>query len=114
MNKLIDRIAGIGINPENASFTINNSQLFNAIAEEVDFETVTDHELREIVFIVTKAINRIDWKSVVTHAVNHLPFGLNQTSIAWEGNRPCFGCPDAMIEDSHCYHEGECKAWEIY
>jgi hypothetical protein len=114
MKKLIDRITAIGLYPENASFTISSGHLLKAISEEVDFETITDHELREIVFIVCKALNRMDWKAVVTHAVKHLPFGLNQTGIAFEGSNPCEGCPDAMIEASRCYHDQECKAWEIY
>lgn len=114
MNKIIDRITGLGINPENASFTISSGHLLKAISEEVDFETVTDHELREILFIVCKALNRMDWQSTVSYAINHLPFGLNQTGIAWNGNYPCKDCPDAMIEDSRCYHDQECKAWEIY
>jgi hypothetical protein len=114
MNRIIDRITAMGINPESASFTITTSQLIKAISEEADIETITDHELREIVFIVCKALNRMDWKSVVTHAVNHLPFGLYQTGIAWEGHKPCSGCPDAMLFDNNCYHHGECKSWEIY
>ena len=114
-NKHIDRITGMGITPENCSFSISSRELIQAISEEVDLETVTDHELKEILFIVTKAITRMDWKSTVTYAVEHLPFGLNQTSIAWNGIKPCStDCPDAMLEDDHCYHKHACKAWEIY
>ncbi len=115
MSKNIDRITGIGIEPETAIFTVSSDQLLEAISEEVDFETITDHELREIIFIVNKALNRMDWRSTVSHAINHLPFGLNQTSIAFDGINPCSSdCPDGMIEGDHCYHQGECKAWEIY
>jgi hypothetical protein len=95
-------------------FSISNSQLFTAIAEEVNLETVTNHELREIFHIVKKQLVHLDWKALVKHAVSHLPFGLNQTQIAWEGHNPCIGCPDAMIEGNSCYHEQECIAWEIY
>jgi len=114
MNHLVDRITGIGINPEEAAFTTSCGDLIKAIAEEMDIETITDHELKEIIFIVRKALHRIDWKAAVAYAVKHLPFGLNQTGIAWEGTYPCTGCPDAMIEDARCYHDQECKAWEIY
>lgn len=114
MNHLIDRITGIDINPGDASFTISCGDLIKAISEEVDFDTITEHELKEIIFIVQKALQRLDWKAAVVHAVKHLPFGLNQTGIAWEGAYPCTGCPDAMIEDGHCYHNQVCKAWEIY
>ena len=115
MNLHIDRITGLGINPEDSSFTITSGQLLKAISNEIDLETVTDHELKEIIFIVCKAISRIDWQSTVSHAINHLPFGLNQTGVAFNGNNPCTGgCPDAMIESNQCYHQNECKAWEIY
>ena len=114
MNKYIDRITAIGLKAENTSFTVTSKQLLGAISEEVDLETVTDHELREIVFIVTKALNRMDWKTVVAHAIKHLPFGIIQTGIAWDGSYPCIGCPDAMMEDSSCYHVHECQAREIY
>lgn len=114
MNRIIDRIAGLGINQESAVFTITSKDLLMAISEEVDLETVTDHELREIVVIVTMALNHMDWLSVVRNAVTHLPFGLNQTGIAINGHYPCTGCPDAMIEDGHCYHDQECKAFEVY
>ena len=114
MSEHIDRITGLGIYPENASFTISSVQLLEAISEEVNFETVTDHELKEIIFIVSKALNRMDWQSTVSYAINHLPFGLNQTGIAWDGFNPCIACPDAMLFDSKCHHQGECKAWEIY
>ena len=113
-NKLIDRITGMGITPENCSFSISSRELIQAISEEVDLETVTDHELKEIVFIVTKAIIRMDWRSTVTYAVEHLPFGLNQTGMAWNGIYPCIDCPDGMIEDDQCYHKHACKAWEIF
>lgn len=104
----------LGINTEINAFSITNNDLFKAIAEEVDLETVTNHELREIFFIVRKQLSRLSWRESVTYAVNHLPFGLNQTQIAWEGHNPCIGCPDAMIEGNRCYHDQECKSWEIY
>lgn len=104
----------LGINTDINAFYVTNNDLFKAIAEEVDLETVTNHELREIFFIIRKQLAHLDWKSLVNHAVNHLPFGLNQTQIAWEGHTPCTGCPDAMIEDNRCYHDQECEAWKIY
>jgi hypothetical protein len=108
------RAIELNINTEIDAFSLSNNQLFKAIVEEIDMETVTDHELREIFFIVRKQIKHLNWKELVAHAVKHLPFGLNQTGIAWEGHYPCTGCPDAMIEDARCYHDQECKAWEIY
>ena len=115
MCKLIDRITGIGIHPDNSSFTISSKDLLQAISEDVDLTTITDHELKEIVFIVSKALNRMDWRATVNHAINHLPFGLNQTSIAFDGINPCSSeCPDGMIEGDNCYHKHICKAWEIY
>ena len=114
MQKHIDRITGLGINPDNSSFTISSKDILLVISEEVDLETVTDQELKEIIFIVTKALIRMDWRSTVVHAIAHLPFGLNQTSIAWNGIHPCSDCQDGMIEDDHCYHKHACKAWEIY
>lgn len=104
----------LNISPEVNAFNVTNSQLFTAIAEQVDLETVTNHELREIFFIVKKQLSHLNWQELVAHAVNHLPFGLNQTGIAWDGHYPCNGCPDAMVEDGRCYHDQECKAWEIY
>ena len=85
-----------------------------AIADEVDLETVTNHELREIFFIVRKQMAHLNWKDLVTYSINHLPYGLNQTGIAWDGYKPCPDCPDAMIEGDHCYHKHACKAWEIF
>lgn len=114
MNRIIDRARGLAINTEEAAFTITGGQLVTAIADEVDFETVTNHELKEIIHIVRKQLAHLNWKELVAYAVSHLPFGLNQTSIAFEGNCPCVDCPDAMIENSRCYHAPECKAWEIY
>jgi len=108
------RLCELNIPDDIDAFRISNMQLFTAISEEVDQETVTNHELREIFHIVRKQLTNLDWKSLVVHAVNHLPFGLNQTQIAWEGYDPCIGCSDAMIEDNRCYHDQECKAWEIY
>lgn len=108
------RANAIGINTDMNAFSVTNNDLFKVIAEEVDLETVTNHELREIFFIIRKQLAYLDWKSLVNYAVNHLPFGLNQTQIAWEGHNPCIGCPDAMIEDGRCYHDQECKSWEIY
>lgn len=114
MNKLLDRITELDIFPEELAFGITNHDLVAAISEHVDLETVTNHELREIFFLVKKSLSWIDWQSTVAHAINQLPFGLNQTGIAWGGTYPCTGCPDAMIEDSRCYHDQECKALEIY
>jgi len=109
------RMYELGINTDINAFTITNNQLFDAIAEEVDLETCTNHELREIYFIVRKQLQFLNWKEQVKYAVEHLPFGLNQTLIAWDGEYPCNGCPDAMLEDDgYCHHRGECKAWEIY
>lgn len=104
----------IGINTDMSAFSVSNNDLFIAIAEEVDLLTVTNHELREIFFIVRNQLAHLNWKDLVAHSVNHLPFGLNQTGIAWDGYKPCDGCPDAMIESGSCYHQGECKAMEIY
>ena len=114
MLKVHPRANELGINTDISAFSVTNNQLFNVIAEEVDLETVTNQELREIFFIVRKQLAHLNWRELVTHAVNHLPFGLNQTLHAWEGHNPCEECPDAMIENGSCYHEGECKAWEIY
>jgi hypothetical protein len=108
------RALELNIDTEVNAFTVTNNQLFHAIAEEIDLETVTDQELREIFFIIRKQLAHLNWKDLVAHAANHLPFGLNQTLLAWEGHHPCNDCPDAMIEDDHCYHEQECKAWMIY
>ena len=97
------------------AFTVSNVQLFNALAEEIDFETVSDHELREIFFIVRKQLQYLNWQQQVRYAVENLPFGLNQTLIAWDGEYPCTGCPDAMLEDDgYCHNRKKCKAWEIY
>jgi hypothetical protein len=114
MCKLIDRITNMDIYPEDHAFQITNQDLITAIAEHVDMETVTDHELREIFFIVKRSLTWINWQSTVEDAINHLPFGLNQTSLAWNGINPCPDCPDGMIEGDHCYHKHICKAWEIY
>lgn len=108
------RALELSINTENPAFIISNNDLFKAIADEVDLETVTNHELREIFFIVRKQMAHLNWKDLVTYSIDHLPFGLNQTGIAWDGCKPCTGCPDAMIEGDHCYHKHACKAWEIY
>jgi len=104
----------LGINTEISAFTVSNNDLFKAIATEVDLETITNHELREIFFIVRKQLAHLNWKDLVSHAVKHLPFGLSQTQFAYQGHNPCEGCPDAMIEDSRCYHDQECEAWKIY
>lgn len=114
MNPIQLRADELGINTEVTVFVISNNDLFAAIAEEVDFETVTNHELREIFSIVSKRLQQLNWQQLVAYSVNHLPFGLNQTGLAWEGHYPCTGCPDAMIEDGSCYHQSECKAFEIY
>lgn len=106
--------AELKIDTEDAAYTVSNADLFAAIANEVDLETVTNHELREIFIIVKKQIQHINWREAVANSIKHLPFGLNQTGIAWSGHLPCSGCPDAMLEDTHCYHQSECKAFEIY
>jgi hypothetical protein len=93
---------------------VTNIELFNAIAEEVDLETVTNHELMEIFFIVKEEMKKLNWQEHVRNAVEKLPFGLNQTLIAWDGFLPCTGCPDSMLDDDLCYHKSECKAWKIY
>lgn len=114
MLKTHPRANELCINTEISAFSVSNNDLFIAIAEEVDLETVTNHELREIFFIIRKQLAHLNWKDLVSHAVKRLPFGLNQTQHAWDGNCPCEGCPDAMIEGARCYHDQECKAWEIY
>ena len=114
MTHKIIRLSELTISPEANALNVTNIQLFNSIAEHVDLETVTNHELREIFFIVKKQLSHLNWQELVSHSITHLPFGLNQTGIAWEGHHPCNGCPDAMLESGSCYHEGECKAWEIY
>jgi hypothetical protein len=114
MEKIAQRALELNINSETNAFSVTDSQLFHEIAEHVDLETVSNHELKEIFSIVRKQLSHLNWQEMVTHAINHLPFGLNQTGIAWEGSYPCTGCPDAMIERGHCYHEGECKAWDIF
>lgn len=86
----------------------------HGIADEVDLETVTNHELREIFCIVRKDLLNLNWQDLVVHCISKLPYGLNQTGIAWEGRYPCTDCPDSMLFDGNCYHQGECKSWEIY
>jgi hypothetical protein len=109
------RLLELTINTDINAFRVTNIELFNAIAEEVDLETCTNHELMEIFFIVRKQMQNLNWRELVTYSVEHLPFGLNQTLIAWDGFLPCTGCPDGMLEDDgFCHHRGECKAWEIY
>lgn len=112
--KLLRTLSELNIEPEQTIFTITSEDVIAAIAEEVDLETVTNHELREIVWIVRKNLQSLNWQDSVVHSINHLPFGLNQTSIAWNGCNPCIGCPDAMIDNGSCYHDQECKSWEIY
>ena len=107
---MLELTINIGIN----AFSISNVELFDAIAEEVDLETCTNHELREIFFIVRKQMQNLNWKEMVTYSVEHLPFGLNQTLIAWDGEYPCDGCPDALMEGCLCFHKSVCKAWEIF
>lgn len=114
MLKTNPRALELGINTEINACSVTNNQLFEAIAEEVDLETVTNHELREIFYIVRKQLSQLNWKELVTQAVNNLPFGLNQTGIAYEGHNPCTDCPDAMIEGDQCYHKHACEAWKIY
>lgn len=111
---LLNALSELNIPPEQVVFSISSKQLMTAIAGEVDLETVTFQELREIVYIVRKNLLQLNWQESVGHSISHLPFGLNQTGIAWNGHDPCTGCPDAMIENSNCYHQEECKAWEIY
>ena len=109
------RMLELTINTDINAFKVTNVELFNAIAEEVDLETCTNHELMEIFFIVREQMKKLNWKEHVRNAVEKLPYGLNQTLIAYEGFLPCTGCPDSMLEeDGFCHHRGECKAWEIY
>lgn len=112
--KLMKTLAELDIQPESTVFTITSEDLMAAIADEVDLETVSWQELREIVCIVKRDLLNLNWQDSVVHSIKHLPYGLNQTTIAWEGHYPCIDCPDAMREDEFCHHEGECKAWEIY
>lgn len=114
MLKTHPRALELGINTDINAFSVTNNQLFNAIADQIDLETITNHELREIFFIVRKQLAHLNWKDLVTYSIEYLPFGLNQTLQAWDGYHPCEGCPDAMIEGGRCYHEQECKALEIY
>jgi hypothetical protein len=112
--KLLNVLSELNIQPEQIVFSISSEQLMTTIADEVDLETVTFQELREIVYIVKKNLLHLNWQESIVHSISHLPFGLNQTGIAWNGHYPCNGCPDAMIEDGRCYHQEECKAFEIY
>ncbi|MDD2851570.1 MAG: hypothetical protein PHY09_06660 [Desulfuromonadaceae bacterium] len=112
--KLMKTLVELNIQPDSTVFIITSEELIAAIAEEIDLETVTYQELREIVYIVRKNLQNLNWQDLVVHSVTHLPFGLNQTGIAWDGHKPCSGCPDAMLFDNSCYHQGECKSWEIY
>ena len=114
MLKTHPRASELTINTDIAAFTITNNQLFNEIIEHIDLETITNHELREIFFIVRKQLTQLNWKELVSHSIGNLPFGLNQTLHAWDGFNPCGGCPDALLEGEHCYHKHNCKAWEIY
>ena len=106
--KLMSALSELNIQPDSTVFTITSEELMAAIAEEVDLETVTYQELREIVYIVRMNLQNLNWKDSVVHSISHLPFGLNQTTIAWSGHYPCSDCPDAMIENSRCYHDQEC------
>lgn len=114
MSQVSRRLAELHIEPEEIVFSITCERLLWTINNEVDFETVTNHELKEIFTIVRRAVSRINWEQQVVYAVDHLPFGLNQTGIAFDGGYPCTGCPDSMMENGSCYHEGECKSWETY
>lgn len=107
-------LAELSINPEQIVFAITSEELLAVVAEEVDLETITNHELKEILSVIRKNLLRHNWQEIVTYSIAHLPFGLNQTEIAWNGSNPCIGCPDSMIDKGRCYHAGECKAWEIY
>ena len=111
---MISRMNELTINADINAFQVTNVELFNVIAEQVDLEAVTNHELREIFFIVREQLQHLNWRTIVIEAVENLPFGLNQTLLAWEGVKPCIGCPDAMIEDDFCYHNSQCKAWDIF
>lgn len=112
--KLLKALSELNIEPDQVVFTISSEDLMAAIADEVDLETVTWQELREIVCIVRKNLQNLNWQDSVVHSIKHLPYGLNQTTIAWNGHYPCTDCPDAMRVDEFCHHQGECKAWEIY
>ena len=112
--KILRALSELNIQPEQAEFTITSENLLAAIADEVDLETVTNHELREIFSIVRRRLLHLNWQNLVAYSISHLPFGLNQTSTAWDGHKPCPDCPDAMIEGDQCYHKHACKAWEIY
>lgn len=114
MMRTIHNADQLGINMEINAFTVTNSQLFTAISEAIATDTITDHELRETFFIVRKQLQNLNWLELVADSVRHLPLGLTQTCIAWDGAYPCTGCPDAMMSDSRCQHQEECKAWEIY
>ena len=109
------RMYELGINTDINAFRVTNTELFDAIAEELDLETVSNNELREIYFIVRKQLQYLNWKDMVKYSVEHMPFGLNQTLFAWDGEYPCPGCPDAMLQDDgYCHNRKKCKAWEIY
>jgi hypothetical protein len=115
MNTPHPRMLELTINTDINVFRVTNIELFNAIAEEVDLETVTNHDLMEIFFIVRKQMQNLNWREMVRYSVEYLLFGLNQTLIAWDGFLPCTGCPDSMLEeDCYCHHRDCCKAWEIY
>ena len=108
--RMLELTINTGIN----AFSISNNDLFDAIAELVDLETCTNHELMEIFFIVRKQMLNLNWKDMVKYSVEHLPYGLSQTLFAWDGDYPCDGCPDALIEGCQCLHKSACKAWEIF
>ena len=83
MNKPHPRMLELTINTEINAFRVTNTELFNAIAEEIDLETCTNHELREIYFIVREHLQYLNWKDSVRYAVEHLPFGPDLDSLGW-------------------------------
>ena len=75
------RLLELTINTDINAFSIKNTELFDAIAEEVDLETVTNQELREIFWIVRKQLSHLNWKDMVKYSVEHLPFGLSSAML---------------------------------
>ena len=95
-------------------FSITSNELMQAITTELDTSSMTSHELREVFCIVRKNLKQINWQELVRYSINHLPYGLSQTGIAWDGDYPCCGCPDQFVDGGRCVNEEQCKAWEIY
>jgi hypothetical protein len=104
----------LNVNPHSNMFTITNNQLFTAIAEHVDLDTISNQELREIFTIVVSQVQHINWKEVVAQSIENLPFGLHQVQVARYGQYPCEGCPDGMMDGDQCYHKHACRAWDVY